>query len=102
MDKELQRWLEQEKTVLEVLNAGPGPGAASLDQLAGLTGLQQMQAMLEGRLPFASIAQTLDFMIIEVDDGRAVFQGTPGAQHLNPMGTVHGGWFATLLDSAVG
>ncbi len=61
-----------------------------------------MQAMLEGRLPFASIAQTLDFLLIEVGDGRAVFQGTPGTQHLNPMGTVHGGWFATLLDSAVG
>lgn len=102
MDKELQRWLDQEKAVLEVLNAGLGPGAASPDQMTGISGLQQMQAMLEGRLPFASIAQTLDFLIIEVDEGRAVFQGAPGSCHLNPMGTVHGGWFATLLDSAVG
>jgi uncharacterized protein (TIGR00369 family) len=37
-----------------------------------------------------------------VDDGKAVFQGTPRPEHLNPMGTVHGGWFATLLDSALG
>jgi len=102
MDNDLQHWLEQEKAVLDVLSTGPGPGVARPDQMAGLTGLEQMQAMLHGRLPFASIAQTLDFLIIEVGDGRAVFQGTPGPQHLNPMGTVHGGWFATLLDSAVG
>lgn len=43
-----------------------------------------------------------DFLIVEVDDGKAVFQGTPRPEHLNPMGTVHGGWFATLLDSALG
>lgn len=102
MNPELQRWLDQEAAVLERLERGPGPGAARPEQLAGLNGLQQMEAMLEGRLPFASIAQTLDFLIVEVGEGRAVFQGTPGAGHLNPMGTVHGGWFATLLDSAVG
>jgi uncharacterized protein (TIGR00369 family) len=102
MNPELQSWLDQEAAVLERLEQGPGPGAARPEQLAGLNGLQQMQAMLEGRLPFASIARTLDFLIIEVGEGRAVFQGTPGAGHLNPMGTVHGGWFATLLDSAVG
>lgn len=98
----LDDWLTQEHLARDRLRAGSGPGAARPDQVAGLTGLQQMQAMLEGRLPFASIAQTLDFLLIEVGDGRAVFQGTPGTQHLNPMGTVHGGWFATLLDSAVG
>jgi len=40
--------------------------------------------------------------LLEVDDGRAVFQGIPLPQHYNPLGTVHGGWFATLLDSALG
>jgi uncharacterized protein (TIGR00369 family) len=70
--------------------------------VAGLTGLEMMQAMLDGRIPFASIAKTLDFRLMEVSHGRAVFQGTPGASHLNPMGTVHGGWYATLLDSALG
>ena len=40
--------------------------------------------------------------MIEVSHGHATFQGTPGLAHLNPMGTVHGGWFATLLDSALG
>jgi uncharacterized protein (TIGR00369 family) len=41
-------------------------------------------------------------MMIEVGPGLAIFQGTPGVQHLNPLGTVHGGWFASLLDSALG
>jgi len=68
----------------------------------GKTGLQMMQAVLDGELPFATIAQTLDFLLIEVSEGQAVFQGAPSVQHLNPMGTVHGGWFATLLDSALG
>ena len=61
-----------------------------------------MQALLRGELPYATIARTLDFLLIEVSEGRAVFQGTPGPAHLNPMGTIHGGWYATLLDSALG
>ena len=99
---QLEQWLAQEREILARIDAGPGPGVARPDQIAGLTGLQMMQAMLRGDLPYAAIAKTLDFLIVEVDEGRAVFQGTPGVAHLNPMGTVHGGWFATLLDSALG
>ncbi|MBN9367782.1 MAG: hotdog fold thioesterase [Comamonadaceae bacterium] len=99
---QLEQWLAQEREILARIDAGPGPGVARPDQIAGLTGLQLMQAMLRGDLPYAAIAKTLDFLIVEVDEGRAVFQGTPGIAHLNPMGTVHGGWFATLLDSALG
>ena len=98
----LARWLDEEAVVRQRLDAGPGPGVARPDQVAGLSGLQLMQAMLDGHLPYAEIARTLDFTIIEVGPGRAVFQGQPGTQHLNPLGTVHGGWFATLLDSALG
>jgi uncharacterized protein (TIGR00369 family) len=58
--------------------------------------------MLRGEIPYAAIAKTLDFTLMEVSEGVAVFQGTPLAQHLNPLGTIHGGWFATLLDSALG
>ena len=53
-------------------------------------------------VPYPPISQTLDFSLVEAGLGHAVFQGTPGVAHLNPMGTVHGGWFATLLDSALG
>ncbi len=98
----LDAWLAQEQAVLALLNAGPGPGVAKPEQIAGLTGLEAMQAMLRGEIPYAAIAKTLDFTIMEVEPGRALFQGTPGPAHLNPMGTIHGGWYATLLDSALG
>lgn len=99
---QLENWLVEEQQILSILEAGPGPGVARPDQIAGKTGLEVMQAMLNGEIPYAAIAKTLDFLIIEATPGRAVFQGTPGVQLLNPMGTVHGGWFATLLDSALG
>ena len=101
-ENHLDQWLTDEKAVRERLDHGAGPGVATREQIAGLTGLQMMQAMLAGELPYAAIAKTLDFMLIDVGPGRAVFQGTPGPQLLNPMGSVHGGWFATLLDSALG
>lgn len=101
-DNQLERWLVREQEVLATLNAGPGPGVARPEQVAGKTGLEVMQAMMNAELPYAAIARTLDFTIVEVSAGQAVFQGTPLAQHLNPLGTVHGGWIATLLDSALG
>ena len=98
----LETWLAEEAEVRSRLEAGPGPGLASPEQLAGKTGLEVLQAMARGEIPFAEIAKTLDFTLMEVGEGRAVFQGTPRTQHLNPLGTIHGGWFATLLDSALG
>ena len=98
----LETWLAEEAEVRSRLEAGPGPGLASPEKLAGKTGLEVLQAMARGEIPFAEIAKTLDFTLMEVGEGRAVFQGTPLAQHLNPLGTIHGGWFATLLDSALG
>jgi uncharacterized protein (TIGR00369 family) len=98
----LAGWLEAEATQRRRLEAGTGAGTASADAVAALSGLEQMQAMMRGELPFASIGRTLDFLLIEVEHGRALFQGAPGPGHLNPMGAVHGGWFATLLDSALG
>jgi uncharacterized protein (TIGR00369 family) len=98
----LATWLAQEADIAAALTNGPGPGVARPEQLAHLNGLEMMQAMLAGRIPYAAIAKTLDFLLVEVSKGCAVFQGTPGAAHLNPMGTIHGGWYATLLDSALG
>jgi uncharacterized protein (TIGR00369 family) len=99
---QLEAWLAEEREVMARLDAGVGPGVASPAKLAGKTGLEMMQAMLRGELPYPPIAKTLDFSLIEVGEGRAVFQGRPGPSHLNPMGTIHGGWYATLLDSALG
>jgi uncharacterized protein (TIGR00369 family) len=99
---DLEAWLAQERDVRTRMDAGVGPGVARPEQIAGKTGLQVMQGLLAGELPHAHMAKTLDFMMIEVGPGLAIFQGTPGVQHLNPLGTVHGGWFASLLDSALG
>ena len=98
----LDAWIAQEAEIVRRLDAGPGPGLARPEQIAGKTGLEMMQAMLRAEIPYAAIAKTLDFVLLEVGPGRALFQGTPLAQHMNPLGTVHGGWAATLLDSALG
>ena len=104
MDKvdRLEEWLAQEREVQARIEAGAGYGLATPQQVAGRSGLELLQAMLRGELPAAPIARTLDFQLLEVGEGRAVFQGTPGPAHFNPMGGIHGGWYATLLDSALG
>ena len=58
--------------------------------------------MMSGELPYPPMNETMNMALLEVGDGRAVFQGIPLLQHYNPLGTVHGGWFATLMDSALG
>jgi uncharacterized protein (TIGR00369 family) len=69
--------------------------------VSAATGLEIAQGMLAaGGMP--PIGKTLDFALVEVDEGRAVFEGDPGPETFNPMGTVHGGYAATLLDSACG
>jgi uncharacterized protein (TIGR00369 family) len=98
----LRMWREEEAKVRALLSAGQGAGVATPSQVAGKNGLELMHAMLRGEIPRASIGETMDFVLISVKLGEAIFQGTPNAKHLNPMGTVHGGWYATLLDSAVG
>ncbi|MCR1782159.1 PaaI family thioesterase [Nocardioides carbamazepini] len=68
-----------------------------------LDGFEQLHAMLEGRLPTAPIAETLGFVGFEVPErGTAIFELDPELRHYNPIGSVHGGVFATLLDSACG
>jgi uncharacterized protein (TIGR00369 family) len=71
-------------------------------EIAGKTGREILQAIIDGELPQAPISETLSFWITEVDDGFAVFEGEPGRHLLNPMGGVHGGWALTLIDSVAG
>jgi uncharacterized protein (TIGR00369 family) len=101
-DSQLEAWLQREREQSEINRRGAGTGAVRPEQAAGRNGLEMMQAMLRGEFPQAPIAHTLDFLLVEVGEGRAVFQGTPGPAHRNPMGGIHGGWYATLLDSALG
>jgi len=77
-------------------------GVATREQATGKSGLEFLRAMLAGDIPAPPISRTLDFILVEAEHGRAVFQGRPALDHYNPMGMIHGGWFATLLDSALG
>ncbi|WP_375692026.1 PaaI family thioesterase [Pseudooceanicola sp. LIPI14-2-Ac024] len=77
-------------------------GLARPDQVAGLTGLEMLNAMLAGELPAPTMAETLNFILTTVSEGEAEFRGTPTDAFYNPMGIVHGGWVMTLLDSALG
>ncbi|TLS46335.1 PaaI family thioesterase [Streptomyces montanus] len=77
----------------------PAISAEAAGRMAGIDFLREVRA---GRLPRAPISSTVDFALDEVEPGRAVFSLTPGEEHYNPIGSVHGGVFATLLDSAAG
>ncbi len=95
---QLAAWLAQEE---QVRNQRMDKPAHALPDRS-LSGLATMQVMLRGELAPPPIAATLDFLLLEVGPGTAVFQGRPLQRHYNPLGSVHGGWFATLLDSAMG
>ncbi|MGP0057790.1 MAG: PaaI family thioesterase [Beijerinckiaceae bacterium] len=77
-------------------------GLPAAAEVAGKTGKEILQAIIDGRLPQAPVSQTMSFWITEVGDGFAVFEGEPGPHLLNPMGGVHGGWALTLIDSVGG
>lgn len=76
--------------------------AESADALAaGLSGRDFLQAIVDGRLPAAPIMHTLGFFPVEVAEGRVVFASEPQPWHYNPIGSVHGGYYGTLLDSCM-
>ena len=99
-EETVARWRAEEDAVRARLAATTG--YARQDQINGCTGIEIFQRMFAGELPRPPIGDTLEFVPIRVEPGLAVFQGRPQLKHYNPLGTVHGGWFATLLDSAVG
>jgi len=66
-----------------------------------LSGLEFMQAILDGTNPGPPIGQTMGYALHSVEEGRIIFRGAPSFAMTNPMGTVHGGWYGTLLDSAM-
>jgi uncharacterized protein (TIGR00369 family) len=82
--------------------SAPRYGNVSRETLKSLSGLELLQGMIDGRYPGPPIAELLDFDLAELAPGRAVFTGRPGRKHYNPSGSVHGGYAATLLDSAMG
>ena len=75
--------------------------AAPLD-FATLSGVDQLRLAMSGEGEIAPIAQTVGFSLVEADEGQVTFEATPTRAVYNPLGTVHGGWIATVLDSACG
>ncbi len=78
-----------------------GFGVVSREVLVAEDGLSFLRGMIEGRHPGPPFADTMDFDLVEAEEGRVVFTGTPSARFFNPLGTIHGGWTATILDSAM-
>jgi uncharacterized protein (TIGR00369 family) len=97
--RQAESWELELQAVRERLGA---PGVASAADLRARSGVQFFEAIGTGELPSPPISHTLDIWPVEWDTGRMVFQGMPAAAHYNPIGSVHGGWIATMLDSAVG
>ena len=82
--------------------AAHNPDSGKPEAPAAMTGRELIQAMIDGKIPPPSIAETLSFRLVEIGDGHAVFEGETGPHLLNPLGSVHGGWVLTLIDSATG
>lgn len=77
-------------------------GVASAETLKSYDGVDFLKAMIAGAIPAPPMCELLGFRLVEAEHGRAAFEGTPGFQHYNPFGVVHGGLAATMLDSALG
>jgi uncharacterized protein (TIGR00369 family) len=77
-------------------------GVVAPEILKSYDGLDFLQAIIDGTLPQPPISEVLGFHLREAEKGRAVFEAVPEFRHYNPIGTVHGGMVATLLDSALG
>jgi uncharacterized protein (TIGR00369 family) len=80
----------------------PTYGLADPETLRRLSGLELLRALAAGEVPAPTMGQRLGFRLIEVEEGRVAFEGTPDGGMLNPLGSVHGGWALTLIDSAAG
>src|SRR5262245_11726778 len=78
-----------------------GPGC-STDPLATVAGLAFLQGLADRSCPAPPFAAATDIWLVEVEHGRAVFAAIPSNRFYNPLGSVHGGWISTLLDSAMG
>ncbi|MCO5159783.1 MAG: hotdog fold thioesterase [Mesorhizobium sp.] len=81
--------------------AEKGIGTIPREDVALYSGLELLQRIIDGHYPAPPIGERLNFGLTEVSEGRAVFRGLPSERHLNPLGSVHGGWTGTIMDSAL-
>ncbi len=83
------------------MSVDPPNSQEVMEHLRSTSGLAFLQSIAEGQRSQPPIAQLMDFRLVEVTAGRVVFSGTPQLQHYNPIGSVHGGYACTLLDSCM-
>ncbi len=76
-------------------------GTLPFAEIAHLSGLEMLRGMIAGDLPAPPFSRTMKTWLAEAEEGRVVFEGEPSADYVNPLGTVHGGWTAGILDSAM-
>ena len=98
----LARWIDEENALLASMKNGRFSGFLSSKHTSNMTGMEFMQAVRSGDLPCGPMAVTMNYLLMEIEAGRAVLQGNPTESVLNVQGFVHGGWFASILDGAVG
>lgn len=72
-----------------------------LDDIRGLSGLELLQGVRDGKFAAPPICRPINYELYSVEPGRVVFRGTPKFDHLNPLRGVHGGWYGTVLDSCM-
>lgn len=96
---EIETWLDEEAAMRRQLAA---PGVLPLSALGTMSPADVFNGIGNGTLPHPPFGSLVDFVPIRWEPGRFIFQGTPDTRHYNPLGTVHGGYAATLLDSCMG
>ncbi|AYC34056.1 PaaI family thioesterase [Pseudomonas cavernae] len=98
-EEKLAAWRAAEQAIRGRLAA---PGTLSLAEVSALPPLEFFTRIGNGELPSPPFGELVDFVPLEWSPGRFVFQGRPDARHYNPLGSVHGGYAASLLDSCMG
>lgn len=96
MNKE--EWIEAERGFLERARE---TGVSPIDEVRKRSGLEFLRAIASGVSPSPPIGKALNFFLLEVEEGRVVFQGEPRIDFYNPIGSIHGGWASALLDSCM-
>jgi uncharacterized protein (TIGR00369 family) len=96
-----QGLLESETKEDDLQNEIRQVGVVSREVFLAEDGRSFLTGMLSGRHPSPPYSDAMDIHLIEIEEGRVVFAGTPSARYLNPIVTIHGGWMATILDGAM-
>ena len=96
------QWLAEELKIKTVFHSQINKNLLEREQAGELDGIEIIQAMMSGDLPNSSMANTLEFTLIDARVGTVTIQCSPKNSYCNRFGTIHGGWFATVLDTAMG